>query len=83
MYNFYKDIELAKYNFVGINHQEYGFIAQDIAKTKVGSHIALNLDGGYGYSMGTYVSTLAGALKQAINKIESLEKEITDIKTKI
>lgn len=74
MYNFYKDIKLATYNYKNQEHKEFGFIAQDISETKVGSQIALNLEDGYMYSVGSYISSVAGALKQCINEIELLKE---------
>lgn len=83
MYDFYKDIEIAKYNYKGQEHQEFGFISQDIANSKVGSEIALDLEGGYAYSVGSYISTVAGALKQSINEIETLKQENQQLKDDI
>ena len=83
MYDFYKDIEIAKYNYIDQEHQEFGFIAQDIANTKVGSEIVIDSDEGYMYSMGSYVSTVAGALKHSINKIDELEKENKELKDRL
>lgn len=74
MYNFYKDIKLATYNYKNQEHQEFGFVAQDIANTKVGGQIALNSENGYMYSVGSYISSVAGALKQCINEIELLKE---------
>ena len=74
IYNFYKDIKLATYNYKNQEHQEFGFIAQDISETKVGSQIALKLEDGYMYSVGSYISSVAGALKQCINEIELLKE---------
>ena len=54
-----------------------GFIAQDVVGTNVGSRIvSVSEDGKHSYNLGTYVSTLAGALQVAINKIDELEKMI-------
>lgn len=83
MYDFYKDIELAKYNYIDQEHQEFGFIAQDIADTKVGSEIVIDSEEGYMYSVGSYVSTIAGALKHSINKIDALEKENEELKDRL
>lgn len=83
MYNFYKNIEIAKYNYIDQEHSEFGFIAQDIAKDKVGSEIALDLEEGYMYSIGSYASTIAGALKHSINKIDALEKESEELKDRL
>ena len=83
MYNFYKNIEIAKYNYKNQEHSEFGFIAQDIASEKVGSEIALDLEEGYMYSVGSYVSTIAGALKHSINKIDVLERENEELKNRL
>ena len=91
MYNFVKDdLKIATYKFKenierGDYRTEIGFIAQDILTTKVGSEIVEledknNLDSNLSYNQGNYISVLAGALQQAITKIELLEQEIKSLK---
>lgn len=91
MYNFVKDdLKIATYKFKenierGDYSTEIGFIAQDILTTKVGSEIVEledknNLDSNLSYNQGNYISVLAGALQQAITKIELLEQEIKSLK---
>ena len=88
IYNFYKDsFKLSKYNYKEQNHKEYGFIAQDLAEDNVGKTIVIDDENGYMYSVGSYISTVAGALqyeinlrdkqiKELISKIEALEKAV-------
>jgi hypothetical protein len=120
MYNFYKDVEFARYNYKKakdeedkedkveseveannsevqsegqvdngetlvdsneeLNYLEFGFIAQDLADHKVGREIVIPHEDGYMYSVGSYITTVAGALKQAINEIEMLKEEIKILK---
>ena len=83
LYNFYKDIELAKYNYKGQEHNEFGFIAQDIINTKVGSEIVIECEEGHLYSIGSYASSIAGALKHSISEIENLKQENLNIKKQL
>ena len=92
LYNFIKnDLSLCKYNynkeFLEDAYDEnnadthLGFIAQDLIGTKVEKIMLRNDDGNnLGYNLNSYVSVLAGALQIAINKIETLETEINNIK---
>lgn len=90
LYNFIKDdLALCEYNY----NKEYlgelydkekpdthlGFIAQDLINTKV-EKIMLRKDDGdnIGYNLNSYVSVLAGALQKTIDKVEKLEKALTD-----
>lgn len=94
MYNFVKDdLALAKYNY--IDHKEsteIGFIAQDLlynedgSDNKVGQYIvdaktAREENRTLSYNSGNYTNILAGALKQAIFKIEKLEEIIYERNT--
>ncbi len=71
MREFIKDeCDLYKYNYKEQEHEEIGFIAQDIVETKVGRKLIIgeeNVDGGYMYSQGTYMGIIVGALKEEIN----------------
>ena len=90
IYNFYKnDLKLAQYNYVGQDNIEYGFIAQDLVNSEAGKSILIDSEYGYMYSIGSYVSTVAGALHYEINlrdqqieeltrRIEELEKFLND-----
>lgn len=81
MYDFIKnDLELNTYNYKDIKEKntEIGFIAQDIADTKVGKEIVIQGDT-LSYSQGSYENVLAGALKQAIKKIEVLENKLNSL----
>jgi hypothetical protein len=98
MYDFVKDdLELATYNLKDPSeyeeHRKINFIAQDVlcnedqTENKVGNLIVLAQkcmedQEVLQYDTGNYISVLAGALKQAINKIEELEKEILDLKSR-
>ena len=81
LYNFIKnDLKIATFDYKtsrNIDTANIGFIAQDVVGTNVGSRIvSVSEDGKHSYNLGTYVSTLAGALQVAINKIDELEKMI-------
>ena len=81
-YNFVKDnLNIAEYKYLEQDSNTFGFIAQDVAGTKVGSKFIHKDNEGYlSYDSGAYVNILAGALKEAINKIEKLESEIKTLK---
>lgn len=94
MYDFVKDdLKLASYRYNlnlerGNTATDYGFIAQDILYTKVGSELIQLEDKGdlnstLSYNQGNYISTLAGALQEAINKIEVLEKKVQELESKL
>ena len=87
MYNFVKDdLYLTMYNFKGKSSVKYGFMAQDIVNTKVGINIINNerseddTENYMSYDTMNYTNALAGALKEAINEIEKLKKEINILK---
>ena len=91
MYEFIKDdLKLASYRCNvnlerGNTSVDYGFIAQDVLYTKVGSEIVQledknNLDSNLSYNQGNYISTIAGALQEAIKEIENLKEEIKILK---
>ena len=92
LYNFVRDdLMVAEYNFTGEERTEIGFIAQDIlynldgSDNKVGQILVNKPDeeqSPLSYSEKTYSNILAGALRQAINKIESLEKRIEELEKK-
>ena len=81
MHEFIKnDLHLAKYNYIDQKHKEFGFIADDIVCTKVGSKLIIGKKGEYSYSVGSYISVIVGALKTEINirdnQIKILEERI-------
>ena len=86
LYNFVKNINEATFNFIGEERQHIGFIAQDLlynvdgTDNKVGQIIVNNEQSPITYNEKIFTNVLAGALKQAINKIEGLEKEIKQLK---
>ena len=93
MYDFVKDdLKLASYRYNlnlerGNTSTDYGFIAQDILYTKVGSEIVQiddkeDVDSTLSYNQGNYIATLAGALQEAIKKIEVLESKIKELESK-
>ncbi|GAA0102498.1 hypothetical protein UT300012_32130 [Paraclostridium bifermentans] len=77
MYEFYRDIyRSAEYNYLDDDKKVLGIIAQDIVNTKVGNKIIRhNTDGKLSYSLETRVTVAEGALKEAINEIESLKED--------
>ena len=94
MYDFVKDdLKLASYRYNvnlerGITTTDYGFIAQDVLYTKVGSELIQiddknDSDSTLSYNQGNYIATLAGALQEAINKIEVLEKKVQELESKL
>ena len=98
MYNFIKDnLKLASYRYNvnlerGNTSTDYGFIAQDVLYTKVGSEIVQladkkDLNSELSYNQGNYISVIAGALQEEIklrdNQIEILEKENFDLKARL
>lgn len=88
MYNFIKnDVSLAKYNYINQNHEEFGFIADDIANTKIGRKLIIGEEGGYQYSIGSYIGVLLGTLQYEINirdnQIKKLENRIIELENKI
>ena len=74
------DLQLASYRYNNNIDREntsvdYGFIAQDILYTKVGSEIVQledknDLDSNLSYNQNNYVSTIAGALQEEINALQ-------------
>ena len=89
MYNFIReDCALATYNYTNDEHKtpKLNFIANDVivnsdgSDNKVGQLIVnptIDAEGGIlGYDLGNYISVIAGALQQAMKKIEELEEKI-------
>jgi hypothetical protein len=94
MHDFIKDdLKLASYRYNhnldrNITSVDYGFIAQDILYTKVGSEIVQltdkeDLDSELAYNQSNYISTIAGALQEEIKirdeQIASLEDKIAKL----
>ena len=97
LYEFVKnDLMLVKYRFKTSKEREYlqndlfGFIAQDIKDTNVGSVLIEEFeDSTLSYDLSSYVSILAGALQESIireeehqEKTVELEKQVEDLKLK-
>ena len=95
MYDFVKDdLRLASYRYNNnldrnITSVDYGFIAQDILYTKVGSEIVQladkeDLDSELAYNQSNYISTIAGALQEEIiirdKQIDDLQSQINELK---
>lgn len=80
MYDYFKnDYVSARYNYKETTDSLYGIIAQDIQKTKVGKNIIkTNDDGKLSYLQETRQTVTEGALKEAIDKIDSLEKRLEE-----
>ena len=77
IYSFYKDtFKLARYNYKEQEYKEYGFIAQDLAEDNVGKTIVIDDEEGYMYSVGSYISSIAGALQYEINLRDEQIKEL-------
>lgn len=80
--SFVKDnLNLATYNMKTDKDakKQLGFIAQDIMDTKLGSLIVEKgetEEDRLTYSLSNYVNVLAGALKESLNKIDTLEKRL-------
>ena len=85
MYDFVKDeLNIAEYNYLEEKKNTFGFIAQDLEKTKVGSSILTKDSEGFlAYDSGAYVSILAGALKETMNQVEQLKQEVAELKKAI
>lgn len=87
MYYFIKDeLKLASYNYKSSKirneiidmKKNIGFIAQDLEGSKVGEEIIRRgRDGILSYDSGNYQNVLAGALKEALNKIDILERKLS------
>lgn len=77
--DFVKNLELSTYNFKERKEHDdstqVGFMAQDIKDSKVGSLIIQEEENSLNYSLSNYVNVLAGALKDALKRIEELENK--------
>ena len=81
LHEFYKnDFKLATYNYVGQEHKEYGFIAQDFARSSIGENLVIDNEEGYMYSIGSYISSIAGALQY---EIKLRDKQIEELMEKV
>lgn len=93
-YDFIKnDLNLASYRYkVNLERNDtsvdYGFVAQDILFTKVGSEIVRladksDLDSGLAFNQGNYITAIVGALQEEIairdQQIEELENRLKKI----
>ena len=87
MYDFVRDdLRLASYRYNANLEKDntsvdYGFIAQDILYTKVGSEIVQladknDLNSELSYNQGNYISVIAGALQEEIKKRDEENKEL-------
>ena len=92
LHEFYKtNFKLATFNFKGQDKTEYGFITQDYYDDSVGEMFVIKNEDGDMYSVGSYISSIAGALQYEINLrdnqinkllllILALQNEIEDLK---
>ena len=86
------EFKLVSYNYKGeklYRNSELsyclGFIAQDLKDSKVGKQFIIppqEGEGAYSYNMASYIGVLVGALRIAINKIETLEYKIEQLEVK-
>lgn len=86
-YDFIRGINFASWDWIDGNKDgldNIGFIAQDIADTEIGDRILYYTeDGGYGYSLSNYVTTIAIALQHSINEVEELKAENKELKDRL
>ena len=91
MYEFVRDdLPLVKFKFKAstvrdeIQPDLFGFIAQDIKDTKIGSILIESGNEGdtLSYDASSYTTVIAGALQEAIIREEKDEKRITQLETK-
>lgn len=87
-YDFIRGINFAKWDWKDDNNidglDNIGFIAQDIVDTEIGDRILYyDEDGGYGYSLSNYVTTIAIALQHSINEVEELKAENKELKDRL
>jgi hypothetical protein len=76
--DFIKDVNLATYKLRDVDDKttQLGFIAQDVQNSKVGEFlIKKDEEGTLSYSLASYVNILAGALQDALKRIEELENK--------
>lgn len=76
--DFIKDVNLATYKLRNVDDKttQLGFIAQDVQNSKVGEFlIKKDEEGTLSYSLASYVNILAGALQDALKRIEELENK--------
>ena len=81
MYNYIKDLKIATYKLkesreVDKNKIELGFIAQDVADTKVGKYVVDSRDeDNLVYSLGNRITVIEGALQKVIETLEELKSK--------
>ena len=81
MYNYIKDLKIATYKLkeskeVDKNKVELGFIAQDVADTKVGKYVVDSSDeDNLVYSLGNRITVIEGALQKVIQTLEELKSK--------
>jgi hypothetical protein len=88
LHSFYKsDYQLATYNYIGQEQQEYGFITQDMYDNSVGETLIIRNENGDMFSINSYVSSIAGALQYEINlrdeQIATLNQIILEMKQEL
>jgi hypothetical protein len=88
LHNFYKsDYQLATYNYIGQEQQEYGFVTSDMYDNSVGESLITRNDNGDYFSINSYISTIAGALQYEINlrdeQIATLNQMILEMQEEI
>ena len=69
-----------KQQVTAMNNRQIGFIAQDIADTKVGKYlITKDEEGVLGYESSNWPSIIAGALQQEIRDRQAADKDLMDM----
>lgn len=69
-----------KAQITSMNNRQIGFIAQDMANTKVGKYLVTkDSDGTLGYESANWTSIIAGALQQEIRTREAEDKKLMDM----
>lgn len=69
-----------KEQVTSMNNRQIGFIAQDMAETKVGKYlVSKDSEGVLGYESANWTSIIAGALQQEIRTREAEDKKLMDM----
>jgi hypothetical protein len=92
MYDFIEELPMVSYRLIdelntNVDETHYGFIAQDILYTKVGSELIKiprdeygnEIEGYLKYSESKFLSFVCGALQEEIKKVKELEERINEL----
>lgn len=89
MFKFIKDeLQLYQYNYKheekyeieGAFNEKIGFIANEVADSKVGKRFVAEHEGELAYNLNNFVFILAAALQEEIKKREALEMQMNELK---